>query len=85
MTVGKYKRKTLHPTKTKIVGLWDGKEGFDFLGMHFHKARAENAKGEIYYTIQHWLTKKAEKHITTGSGKTGNLVRFCTFRLLLPE
>jgi hypothetical protein len=32
MTVGKYKRKTLHPTKTEIVGLWDGKEGFDFLG-----------------------------------------------------
>lgn len=54
---------TLHPTKTKLVGLWDGKEGFDFLGMHFRKAKAENAKGVFYYTIQHWLTKKAEKHI----------------------
>ncbi len=54
---------TLHPTKTKLVGLWDGKEGFDFLGMHFRKAKAENAKGVVYHTIQHWLTKKAEKHI----------------------
>lgn len=54
---------TLHPTKTKIVGLWDGKEGFDFLGMHFRKAKAENAKGKIYYTMQYWLTKKAAKHI----------------------
>lgn len=54
---------TLHPTKTKIVGLWDGKESFDFLGMHFHKARAERAKGEFYYTMQYWLTKKAAKHI----------------------
>lgn len=54
---------TLHPTKTKLVGLWDGKEGFDFLGMHFRKAKAENAKGVFYHTIQHWLTKKAEQHI----------------------
>lgn len=54
---------TLHPTKTRIVGLWDGKEGFDFLGMHFRKAKAENAKGVFYHTIQHWLTKKAEKRI----------------------
>jgi hypothetical protein len=33
----------LHPTKTRIVGLWDGKGGFGFLGMHFRKAKAENA------------------------------------------
>lgn len=54
---------TLHPTKTRVVGLWDGKEGFDFLGMHFRKAKAENARGVVYHTIQHWLTPKAEKHI----------------------
>jgi len=23
---------TLHPTKTRIIGLWTGEEGFDFLG-----------------------------------------------------
>jgi RNA-directed DNA polymerase len=28
---------TLHPVKTKIVCLWDGKEGFDFLGMHHRR------------------------------------------------
>ncbi|SFM42272.1 group II intron reverse transcriptase/maturase, partial [Pelosinus propionicus] len=25
---------TLHPEKTKLVSMWGGKEGFDFLGMH---------------------------------------------------
>lgn len=54
---------TLHPTKTKLVGLWDGKEGFDFLGMHFHKVRTQNARGVMYHTMQYWLTKKAENHI----------------------
>ena len=27
----------LHPVKTKIVSMWDGKEGFDFLGMHHRR------------------------------------------------
>jgi group II intron reverse transcriptase/maturase len=43
---------TLHPIKTKIVCLWDGKEGFDFLGMHnrrFNKIRKDKRPyGELY-------------------------------------
>ena len=41
---------TLHPTKTRIVGLWTGKEGFDFLGMHHRKTKAETSTNKVYYT-----------------------------------
>ncbi|MEK8129456.1 group II intron reverse transcriptase/maturase [Paenibacillus filicis] len=54
---------TLHPTKTRIVGLWTGEEGFDFLGMHHRKTKAETSKGNVYYTTQQWLTRKAEERI----------------------
>ena len=54
---------TVHPTKTKLVGIWTDKEGFDFLGMHHRKAKAETSQGRVYYTTQQWLTKKAEQHI----------------------
>lgn len=54
---------TLHPTKTRIVGLWTGEEGFDFLGMHHRKTKAETSRGKVYYTTQQWLTKKAEERI----------------------
>lgn len=54
---------TLHPTKTRIVGLWTGEEGFDFLGMHHRKTKAETSQGKVYYTTQQWLCRKAEEHI----------------------
>ncbi|MEK4249305.1 group II intron reverse transcriptase/maturase [Paenibacillus sp. FSL W7-1287] len=54
---------TLHPTKTRIIGLWTGEEGFDFLGMHHRKTKAETSTGKIYYTTQQWLTTKAEERI----------------------
>ena len=54
---------TLHPEKTRIVGLWTGEEGFDFLGMHHRKTKAETGQNRAYYTTQQWLCKKAEKHI----------------------
>ena len=54
---------TVHPTKTRLVGLWTGKEGFDFLGMHHRKTKAETSQARVYYTTQQWLTKKAEQHI----------------------
>ncbi len=54
---------TLHPTKTKLVGMWTGEEGFDFLGMHHRKAKAETSQGRVYHTTQQWLTKKSEQHI----------------------
>ncbi|WP_339843657.1 group II intron reverse transcriptase/maturase [Paenibacillus sp. FSL W7-1088] len=54
---------TLHPTKTRIVGLWTGDEGFDFLGMHHRKTKAETSQGKVYYTTQQWLTQQAEERI----------------------
>ncbi|MBE0342145.1 group II intron reverse transcriptase/maturase [Paenibacillus sp. 28ISP30-2] len=54
---------TLHPTKTRMVGLWTGDEGFDFLGMHHRKTKAETSQGKVYYTTQQWLTPKAEERI----------------------
>ncbi|MBW5449472.1 group II intron reverse transcriptase/maturase [Cohnella sp. CFH 77786] len=54
---------TLHPEKTRIVGLWTGEEGFDFLGMHHRKTKAETGQNRVYYTTQQWLCAKAENHI----------------------
>ena len=54
---------TLHPTKTRTVGLWTGEDGFDFLGMHHRKTKAETSAGKVYYTTQQWLAKKAEERI----------------------
>ena len=54
---------TLHPTKTRIAGLWTGEEGFDFLGMHHQKTNAETSQGKVYVTTQQWLSRKAEERI----------------------
>ncbi|WP_233567716.1 group II intron reverse transcriptase/maturase [Cohnella faecalis] len=54
---------TLHSEKTRIVGLWTGEEGFDFLGMHHRKTKAETGQNRVYYTTQQWLCAKAENHI----------------------
>jgi RNA-directed DNA polymerase len=54
---------TLHPTKTRIVGLWTGDEGFDFLGMHHRKTKAETSTSKVYFTTQQWLAKRAEERI----------------------
>lgn len=54
---------TIHPDKTKTIEFYSGKEGFDFLGMHHRKTKAETAKCKVYCTTQQWLTAKAERHI----------------------
>ncbi|AKG34747.1 group II intron reverse transcriptase/maturase [Paenibacillus durus] len=54
---------TLHRAKTRVVGLWTGEEGFDFLGLHHRKTKAETSQGKVYYTTQQWLTRKAEERI----------------------
>jgi len=37
----------LHPTKTRIVDM--GREGFDFLGFHFHKLKSKKTKKLLPY------------------------------------
>ncbi len=49
---------TLHPTKTRIVDM--GREGFDFLGFHFHKMRAKKTHKLLPYM---WPSQKAMKTV----------------------
>jgi group II intron reverse transcriptase/maturase len=45
----------LHPDKTRQVELYDGKQGFDFLGCHFHKRLSgaiwEHERRRVYFCI----------------------------------
>ena len=49
---------TLHPMKTRMVDM--GKEGFDFLGFHFHKSKSRKT-GKIVPYI--WPGQQAMKYI----------------------
>jgi len=48
----------LHPTKTRTVDM--GREGFDFLGFHFHKMRSMKTKKLLPYM---WPSQKAMKAV----------------------
>jgi RNA-directed DNA polymerase len=55
----------LHPDKTKVVDLREGREGFDFLGCHFH-ARVSGRlleRGIRRYDLHRWPSQRAMKHI----------------------
>ena len=43
---------TLHPTKTQVVYVGDGRQGFDFLG--FHCRKVESWKDRKYRYLQRW-------------------------------
>ncbi len=49
---------TLHPTKTRIVDM--GREGFDFLGFHFHRMKSKRARKRVPYM---WPGQKAMKSV----------------------
>jgi RNA-directed DNA polymerase len=49
---------TLHPTKTRIVDM--GRDGFDFLGFHFHKKKSKKSGKLLPYI---WPSQKAMKAI----------------------
>ena len=49
---------TLHPTKTRIVDM--GREGFDFLGFHFHKIKSKKSGKLLPYI---WPSQKAIKTV----------------------
>jgi len=69
----------LHPDKTKVVDLREGREGFDFLGCHF-RARASGRlmeRGIRRYYLHRWPSARAMKSIRakvkakTGRNRTG--------------
>ena len=51
----------LHPVKTKIVCMWDGQEGFDFLGMHHRRKTVETKQGRKYQETFQFPSRKAMK------------------------
>jgi group II intron reverse transcriptase/maturase len=56
----------LHPEKTRRVELFDGKEGFDFLGCHLHKRLSgriwERERKRLYF-LHRWPSQRAMKRI----------------------
>jgi len=56
----------LHPDKTRRVELYDGKEGFDFLGCHLHKRMSgtlwEQKRRRLYF-LQRWPSSRAMQRI----------------------
>lgn len=53
----------LHSVKTKIVCMWDGKEGFDFLGMHHRRMTTETRQGKRFQETYQYPSRKAMKKI----------------------
>jgi RNA-directed DNA polymerase len=73
----------LHPDKTRVVDLRDGREGFDFLGCHF-RARVSGRlleRGIRRYYLQRWPSQRAMKRVRqkikakTGRGRAGQDIR----------
>jgi group II intron reverse transcriptase/maturase len=56
----------LHPQKTRRVNLYDGKEGFDFLGCHLHQrlsGRLWEQKRKRLYFLQRWPSQRSMQRI----------------------
>jgi RNA-directed DNA polymerase len=52
---------TLHPTKTQVVYVGDGRQGFDFLGFHCRKVESWKYRGRRY--LQRWPSRRAMQRI----------------------
>jgi len=52
---------TLHPTKTRVVGVGDGRAGFDFLGFHCRTVASWRWRGKRY--LQYWPSRRAMQAI----------------------
>ncbi|MGH3155473.1 MAG: group II intron reverse transcriptase/maturase [Streptosporangiaceae bacterium] len=70
----------LHPGKTKVVDLREGREGLDFLGCHFHarmSGRLWEQKRIVRYCLHRWPSQQAMKRLRdkvrdrTGRNRTG--------------
>ena len=56
----------LHPDKTRRVELYDGKQGFDFLGCHLHKRLSgriwEQQRKRLYF-LHRWPSQRAMRRV----------------------
>lgn len=56
----------LHPDKSRIVDLREGREGFDFLGCHFHarmSGRLWEERGIRRYYLHRWPAQRSTKRV----------------------
>ena len=53
----------LNTEKTRIINLWEGKEGFVFLGFENRKVKMKSINGRIYYALEQWICKEKQKVI----------------------
>jgi RNA-directed DNA polymerase len=74
----------LHPGKTKVVDLRQGREGLDFLGCHFHarmSGRLWEQRRVVRYYLHRWPSQQAMKRLRakirdrTGSSRGGADIR----------
>jgi RNA-directed DNA polymerase len=74
----------LHPDKTKVADLRDGREGLDFLGCHFRarmSGRLWEQKRVIRYYLHRWPSQQAMKRLRdkvrarTGRNRAGDDIR----------
>ena len=62
----------LHPDKTRRVALFDGKEGFDFLGCHLHKrlsGKLWERTGKRLYYLQRWPSQRSMQRVRQRVGE----------------
>jgi RNA-directed DNA polymerase len=74
----------LHPDKTAVVDLREGREGLDFLGCHFHarmSGKLWQRKRLVRYYLQRWPSQRAMKRLRakirdrTGRNRAGTDIR----------
>lgn len=75
----------LHPDKTRVVDLREGREGFDFLGCHFRarmSGRLWEQRGIIRYYLHRWPSKRAMRGLRekvrdrTGANRKGTPIEW---------
>jgi RNA-directed DNA polymerase len=74
----------LHPDKTKVVDLREGREGLDFLGCHFHarmSGRLWEQRRIVRYYLHRWPSQRSMKRLRakvrdrTGRNRAGTDIR----------
>jgi RNA-directed DNA polymerase len=74
----------LHPGKTKVIDLREGREGLDFLGCHFRarmSGRLWEQRRVVRYYLHRWPSQRAMKrlrekvHARTGRNRVGEDIR----------
>jgi RNA-directed DNA polymerase len=75
----------LHPDKTRVVDLREGREGFDFLGCHFRarmSGRLWEQKRQVRYYLHRWPSQRAMKRLRekvrdrTGRSRAGTRIEW---------